>query len=132
MGYKSLKDLQARTKEFEISLPLMEGRQKADFERLLNTNVTIIDYGFMTDGNGKEYVAFIIKEDDQNFYFGGMVLTEQMQKLDEEDFGDVIREEGLPVFFGRKKSKTSGKNYTTVEFFPAPVTPTTAPKTSKK
>lgn len=110
------KNLRERVKEFSINLPLMENREKGDFSRLHGTNVTIDDYGFMTDGD-KDYAAFTVKEDDKTFYFGGMVLTEQLHELDNDGYGDEIRKNGLPVRFGEKKSKTK-KNYTTVEFYP--------------
>lgn len=110
------KSLQERTKEFAVSLPLMENKEKGDFSRLHGSYVTINDYGFMKD-DGKEYVAFTIKEDDKFFYFGGQVLTENLQDLDADGYGDEIRKEGIPVFFDTKKSKNK-REYTTVEFFP--------------
>ena len=111
------KSLQERTTEFDVSLPVMENREKGDFSRLTGSYVTINDYGFMKDDD-KEYVAFTIAEDDKFFYFGGQVLTENMQELDADGYGNEIRKNGLPVFFDTKKSK-NGRNYTTVEFYPA-------------
>lgn len=112
------KSLKERVKEFSVSLPLMEGREKGDFSRLHNSVVTITDYGFMKD-NDKDYVAFILKEDSKTFYFGGQVLTENMQELEADGYGDTIRKEGLPVLFDTKKSKNK-REYTTVEFYPEP------------
>jgi hypothetical protein len=110
------KSLQERVKEFSISLPLMEGREKGDFSRLHGTPVTINDFGFMKDDD-KEYVVFTVKEDPQFFYFGGQVLTENMKQLDQDDYSDAVRKEGLPVLFNTKKSKNK-RDYTTVEFYP--------------
>lgn len=110
------KSLQERTKEFSVSLPLMENKEKGDFSRLHGSYVTINDYGFMNDDD-KVYAAFTIKEDDKFFYFGGQVLTENLQDLDADGYGDEIRKEGLPVFFDTKKSKNK-REYTTVAFFP--------------
>ena len=115
------KSLQERTKEFSVSLPIMENREKGDFSRLNGSYVTINDYGFMKDDD-KDYAAFTIAEDDKFFYFGGQVLTENLQELDADGYGDEIRKMGLPVFFDTKKSK-NGRNYTTVEFYPAESAP---------
>lgn len=118
---KSMKDLKARAKEFSILLPFMEGKDKGDLGRIVDTNVTIVEYGFLhdtnDDGSDKDYVCFMVKEDPQNFYFGGQVLTENMHELDEEGYGDAIRKEGLPVLFSKKKSKNK-REYTTVTFYP--------------
>ena len=73
------KSLQDRVKEFSVSLPIMEGREKGEFNRLHGSTVTITDFGFMKDDD-KEYVAFVVKEDPQYFYFGGQVLTENIQE----------------------------------------------------
>lgn len=113
MNIKSLKD---KVKEFSVSLPIMEGREKADFADLKGETVTIVDFDFMKDKDG-DYVAFIIKEDEKHFYFGGMVLTENMHTLEKDGYGDSVREEGLPVKFGKKKGKNK-LEYTTVEFYP--------------
>jgi hypothetical protein len=117
MAMKSLKD---RAKEFSILLPFMEGREKGELDRIINTPVTINDYGFLHDnskGDDKEYVCFTIKEDPQNFYFGGQVLTENMKELEEDGYKDAILEEGLPVLLSKRKSKNK-KEYTTVTFYP--------------
>ena len=118
---KTMKDLKARAKEFSILLPFMEGKDKGDLNRIVDTNVTIVEYGFLNstsdDGSEKDYVCFMVKEDPQHFYFGGQVLTENMHELDEDGFGDAIRKEGLPVQFSKKKSKNK-REYTTVTFYP--------------
>jgi hypothetical protein len=117
---KGLKSLRDRAKEFSTLLPLMENREKGDVTRLLDTPMTIIDYGFLIDsedGQEKDYVCFIVKEDPQNFYFGGQVLTDNMHELEEEGYHEAITKEGLPVLFSKKKSKNK-REYTTVSFYP--------------
>ena len=55
--------------QLEVTLPLMEGREKGSL--VLNTEMTITDWGYLTDHEkNEEYVAFIVKEDPANFYFG--------------------------------------------------------------
>ena len=111
---KSLKD---RAKEFSVSLPFMEGREKGDMKELHGQVSTICDYGFLTGDKGNDYAAFIVKERSGKFYFGGQVLTDQLQQLEAEGYHEEIVEEGLPVLFGEKKSKNK-QTYTTVEFYP--------------
>jgi hypothetical protein len=126
---KSLRD---RAKEMGNSLPIMEGREKGELDRLINTTATIRDYGFLTDESidgqtkiktTKDYVCFIVDEDPQHFYFGGQVLTDNMHEFELDGYHDAIVAEGLPVLFGKKKSKNKGENgvpltYTTVTFYP--------------
>jgi hypothetical protein len=117
---RSLKD---RAKEFSTVLPFMEGRDKANFQELIDRTVIITDYGFLKDTPDKQYVAFVIKEDDKHFYFGGQVLTDQISQLDKEGFGAEIRRDGLPAKFAEKKAKKPNEQgryniYTSVEFYP--------------
>lgn len=111
---KSLKD---RAKEFSVSLPFMEGREKGDMKELHGQVSTIVDYGFLTSDKNSDYAVFIVKERSNKFYFGGQVLTDQLQQLEAEGYHEEIQEEGLPVLFGEKKSKNK-QTYTTVEFYP--------------
>lgn len=112
---KSLRD---RAKEFSVQLPFMEGREKGELKELYGQISNIIDYGFLTGEKGDEYVAFITAERSNKFYFGGMVLTEQIMVLDAEGYREDIVTEGLPVLLNEKKSKKSNRGYTTVEFYP--------------
>lgn len=116
---KSLKD---RAKEFAVQLPFMENREKGDTKELIGQVSTISDFGFLTDtdektGERKEYVCFITKERSDRFYFGGQVLTDQLQQLYAEGYYDEIVKEGLPVLMTEKKSKNK-RTYTNVEFYP--------------
>ena len=53
--------------QLEVTLPLMEGRQKGSL--VLDVNMTIKDWGYLTDHEkGEDYVAFIIEEDANNFF----------------------------------------------------------------
>lgn len=124
---KMISRLQERAKQFSILLPFMEGKEKGDMERLHDGNWTINDYGFLidsSDGSDKKYVCFTVKEDPQHFYFGGKVLTDQLQQLEDEGFHEDIINEGLPVAFETKKSKNKDAKtglflkYTSVIFYP--------------
>lgn len=111
---KSLKD---RAKDFSIQLPFMDGREKGDAKELIGQVSTIIDYGFLKGDNDNDYVVFITKERSKTFYFGGQVLTDQMQQLEAEGYRDEIIAEGLPMLMTEKKSKNN-RSYTNVEFYP--------------
>ena len=111
---KSLKD---RAKEFGSQLPFMDGRNKGDSGDLVGMVSTIRDYGFLNGDDNHEYVVFIVDEDQKSFFFGGSVLTDQMRKLDDEDYGDEIRRDGLPMLLSEKKSRNNRK-YINVEFYP--------------
>lgn len=117
---KSLKD---RAKEFSVQLPFMDGREKGDAKELVGQVTTIVDYGFLKgdateDGNANhDYACFIVKEHSDKFYFGGTVLTDQLQQLEAEGYHDEIVTEGLPMLMTEKKSKNK-RTYINVEFYP--------------
>ena len=109
--------LREAAKALQNSLPFMEGREKGDMKRITNMNCTIRDFGFLQDDKDKEYVCFVIDEDPQTFYFGGQVLTDNIQELENLGYREAINKEGLPVYFGIKLSKNK-REYTTVTFYP--------------
>ena len=96
----------------EVTLPIMEGREKGSL--VLNVDMTVQDWGYLTDHEKNEdYVAFIVKEDNNNFYFGGSVTTDKFKKIDlmGEEVVTTLKSNGLPVVFEEKKSKSSGMKY---------------------
>lgn len=111
---KSLKD---RAKEFSVQLPFMDGREKGDAKELVGQVSTIVDYGFLKGDDDKEYVVFIVEERSKTFYFGGTVLTDQLQQLEAEGYHDEIVDNGLPMLMTEKKSKNN-RSYVNVEFYP--------------
>lgn len=111
---KSLRD---RAKEFSVQLPFMEGREKGDTKELVGQVSTIADYGFLRGDDGHDYAVFITRECSKSFYFGGTVLTDQLQQLEAEGYHDAIIEEGLPMMLTEKQSKNK-RSYINVEFYP--------------
>lgn len=122
----NMKDIINKAKEvaktFEMEgIPFMEGRTLAkDFKDILGVVVKITDYGFINGDDG-EYTVFIVEDNDKEFYASGKVLTQDLHTLEEqigvEEFKAAVKEEGLEVLFGRKKSKNN-REYTTVKLFP--------------
>lgn len=122
----NMKDIMNKAKEvaktFEMEgIPFMEGRTLAkDFKDILGVVVKITDYGFINGDDG-EYTVFIVEDNDKEFYASGKVLTQDLHTLEGqigvEEFKSAVKEEGLEVLFGRKKSKNN-REYTTVKLFP--------------
>lgn len=111
------KSLKERAKEFSVQLPFMDGRNKGDIKELVGMISTIADYGFLKGDDDREYAVIITKEISDKFYFGGTVLTDQLQQLEAEGFHEEIVEEGLPMLLTEKKSKNN-RSYVNVEFYP--------------
>ena len=112
-----MKSLKERAKEFEVRLPLMEGKDKGDTKELLGQVSTITDYGFLPNEAGEMYAVFTVKERANKFYFGGSVLTDRLFKLEGEGYHDAIVAEGLPVLLAEKRSKNN-RTFVNVEFYP--------------
>lgn len=111
----SLKEKALAMNQGKKGIEFMQGRTKGELIEILDVVVTITDYEFL-DGTDGEYAVFIIKEDNDKFYFGGSVLTRDLKEFTEEEKNEV-KEKGLPVKFSNKKSKNK-RNYTGVEFYP--------------
>ncbi len=117
MSNNMRKSLKERAKEFSVQLPFMEGREKGDGRDLIGTVTTIDNYGFLKGEDDRAYVVFTVRERKDFFYFGGTVLTDQMEQLEADGYRDEIETEGLPMLMTEKKSKNK-RTYTAVEFYP--------------
>lgn len=111
------KSLRERAKEFSVQLPFMEGKEKGDMKELVGQISTIKEYGFLKGEEGNDYVVFIVAERAKQFFFGGSVLTDQLQQLEAEGYHEEIAASGLPMLLTEKKSKNN-RTYTNVEFYP--------------
>lgn len=96
------------------NIPFMDGREKGD--QILNEELTIIDYGFLTGEDG-EFIVYITREHDDLFFFGGSVMTEKFKELEtvfsEEEMSELM-EMGITIKLVEKKSKNKRK-YVAVE-----------------
>lgn len=111
-----MKNLREKVKELIFTLPLMEGKEKGDIDDLMDKVVTINGYGFLQGDTGN-YAVFTVKEDDENFYFGGMVITDALEELEGDGYRSEILQDGLPIRLSKKMSKNK-RNYTSCEFYP--------------
>lgn len=103
--------------ELSAGLPFMEGREKGSI--VAGYEMTIGEFDFLVDGDSKEpYVAFLVKEDAEHFFFGGGVVTEKLKRLKEcltEEELKQLKSEGLKVKFEKKTSKDKKREYTDLE-----------------
>lgn len=96
-------------------IEFMANKNKGEMMELYDRVCTIRNYDFIKGEDG-EYVVFVIDEINDEFFFGGQVLTDDMKEFTEEEKAEII-ENGLPVKFIQKKSKNK-RPYTAVEFYP--------------
>ena len=106
-------NLREKVKSFKKEgIKFMEGRNKGDLSDLFDKVVTVRDYDFIQGDDGN-YLVFIIDEDDDNFYFGGSVLTNDFKQFDAENKKE-LQEVGLQIKLKNKKGKKH--NYTSVDY----------------
>lgn len=102
---------------------LMEGRTKGDFDELIGTAVTVVEFDLVNDGHAT-YPCIVTKEHPDKFYFGGYVLNKIIAAwVAEEENGDVEaasealkRSGGVRMGFDSKKTKNNN-NVTTVVIY---------------
>lgn len=108
-------NLKDRVKQLGNNLPLMENREKGELDLLIGKDVTVRDFGFLDDGKGAKYIAFIVDEDKDNFFFGGQVLTDDFRDLEDDGYYAEIVKNGVPIRLEKKMSK-SKREYTAVKY----------------
>jgi hypothetical protein len=118
------KSLRERAEELQTRLPIMGDREKGNMDDLLDKPVTIREFDFMTGVLDKKtrqvkppFAVFTVEEAPGIFFFGGMVLTDILQKFKEEGYEQDIKDEGLPVMFKKVKSQDN-QMYTNVLVYP--------------
>ena len=108
-------NLKERVKLFNNEgISFMNDRKHSKIDFIMNKEITILDFDFINGSDG-EYVVFIINEDNENFYFGGSVLTANLKELKDEGYLPIIQTDGLPVKLVEKQSKR-GRKYVGVEY----------------
>lgn len=108
--------LQDKMKDFKgKSIEFMENREAGKMAELIDKEATIIDFDIINSRKQKKsFAAFIIKEDDKHYYFGGQVLTDFLLSLNNEE-ADELRQKGARVKFTKAKSE-NGFSYTNIDF----------------
>lgn len=99
-------------------LPFMDGREKGEIKE--DEIFNIIDFGFLKGEDG-EFAVFITRENDDEFYFGGAIVTENLKKIEDTLADEQIEEllkNGLETVMTSKLSKNKRK-YMCCTFFPS-------------
>lgn len=105
--------LKEKVKSFKKEgIAFMQGRDKGELTELFDRVVTVRNYDFI-DGDDGTYLVFIVDEEENKFYFGGVVLTSNFAEFDEEDKNEIL-ENGLKIKLQNVKGKKH--NYTSVEY----------------
>ena len=112
----SLRDFAKKLNE-GITIKFMEGRTKGELEEIKDKNLTINNFAFLKNEEG-EYAVFTVAEIPDSFYFGGLVITDYLKKIEaEEGLKEEVEQQGLPVLITQRKSKNK-KLYYAIEFYP--------------
>ena len=103
-------------KQLEKNAKDIEGRTKGEIKELIA--YLIKDFTILKDKDtGNEYSAFIVEGNDEEFFFGGSVVTDKLKRicdmLTDEELAE-LKKEGIPVMFVGKKSKLK-RNYMDME-----------------
>ena len=103
-------------KQMEKQVNVMEGRTKGEIKEL--TAYLIKDFTILKDKNtDSEYSAFIVEGNDEEFFFGGAVVTDKLKRITDlltDSELEELKKEGIPVMFVTKKSKNK-RNYIDME-----------------
>ena len=103
-------------KQMEKQANVMDGRTKGEIKEL--TAYLIKDFTILKDKDtGNEYSAFIVEGNDEEFFFGGSVVTDKLKRITDlltDSELEELKKEGIPVMFVGKKSKLK-RNYMDME-----------------
>ena len=103
-------------KQMEKQTNVMEGRTQGEIKEL--TAYLIKDFTILKDKNtDSEYSAFIVEGNDEEFFFGGAVVTDKLKRITDlltDSELEELKKEGIPVMFVTKKSKNK-RNYIDME-----------------
>ena len=103
-------------KQMEKQSNVMDGRTKGEIKEL--TAYLIKDFTLLKDKNTDSvYSAFIVEGNDEEFFFGGAVVTDKLKRITDlltDSELEELKKEGIPVMFVSKKSKLK-RNYMDME-----------------
>lgn len=103
-------------KTLENTCPLFVGREKGDWDELVNTTATVNGAMMYTDSNGDTYGVITVKEIPGAFYLCGSVATKIVETVCNPENGGTFDSDGVMIeefklFVGTKKaSKDKSKS----------------------
>lgn len=92
-------------KKFKKSIDFMDGRDRAELADLCTgEKYHIEEFAFLNGENG-EYAVFIVKENDNLFYFGNSVVSEVLKQVETDNMSEELRSVGVVFekFVSKKK-----------------------------
>ena len=95
-------------------VPFMDERTKGNLSDVLDREVHIADFAFLTDEDEREYAVFILAEDEEHFYFGNAYITEMLKKTEAAGVHDLISQRA--IMFMQMVSRRKGRTYTNFKF----------------
>ena len=82
-------------KKFKKSIDFMDGRDRAELADLCTgEKYHIEEFAFLNGENG-EYAVFIVKENDNLFYFGNSVVSEVLKQVETDNMSEELRSVGV-------------------------------------
>lgn len=99
-------------------VPFMDKRTKGDINDLLDEDLHIVDYGYIRSRKG-DYAVIAFKEYPDQFYFGGMVLTDILRRIDKDNMKEQLLGETLRLSMKNAKEPDRDGNiyqYMVVDF----------------
>lgn len=94
-------------------IPFMDGSAKGEITTLVGERLHIVDFGFISNRNGK-FAVVAFAEHPHMFYFGGMVLTGILEQIDEDNMRDQLKQQ--TVVLTMRDTKDGERHYMGVEF----------------
>lgn len=100
-------------KKFKKSTDFMDRRDRAELADLCTgEKYHIEEFAFLNGENG-EYAVFIVKENDNLFYFGNSVVSEVLKQVETDNMSEELRSVG--VVFEKVVSKKK-REYIAIRF----------------
>ena len=94
-------------------IPFMDNAKKGDITDLQGEILHISDWGYITKRNGK-FAVITFKEHPGYFYFGGLVLTNMLETIDEDGEQVLMKSQGIVL--ETKTTKDGERSFMTVDF----------------
>lgn len=106
-------------KKFENEgVPFMADRDAGDINDILGTELVIKDFGFINDRSVElgKYAVFIVDGIDDKFFFGGSVISDVLNTINEDGMKDALCSGDQKVMFMKKQGKKTKRDYHYIEF----------------
>lgn len=82
-------------KKFKKSIDFMDGRDRAELADLCTgEKYHIEEFAFLNGENG-EYAVFIVKENENLFYFGNSVVSDVLKQVETDNMVEELRNVGV-------------------------------------